>query len=263
MKSFGINLGAYGKELSPKDEVALLTKLGFTHAFMVTEDERLPEYAEAMEGKMVFENFHAPFSNINDIWLPEGNEKGEEMLARLFRAVNCCKKYGAGALVVHLSSGENAPRISDAGARRYDKLMAYAKKNGIQIAYENQRKLASLAFALEGYPDAGFCWDVGHEACFTETYRHAPMFASRLAALHLHSNLCEHDRDLHLLPFDGKIDMERVARELAASAYRGPIMLEVLRRNSSLYDGYTPEEYYERAYEQARRFADLVESFEK
>ena len=263
MKQIGINLGAYGKKLSVEEEVSLLSHIGFTHAFLISEDERIDEYAKAINhANITLANLHAPFSRINDIWLPMGDERGEDMLNRLLRAVDCCRKYGTGVLVVHLSSGENAPRICDAGIERYDRLMAYAKENGIKIAYENQRKLASLSFALETYSDAGFCWDTGHEACFTAFYRHAPMFGSRMIALHLHSNLCEYNGDLHLLPFDGKIDMERVAKELSLSAYRGPVLLEVARHNSHLYDTLSAEEYYERAYLEGVRFAELFEKYQ-
>ena len=60
--------------------------------------------------------------------------------------------------------------------------------------------------------------------------------------------------------FDGKIDYERVAKELAASAYRSSIMLE-LSGGDAIYADYTPEQFYCRAAEAARKFAAMVEKY--
>ena len=254
----GINMGAYGA-LDVEKTISLMCENGFEATFMGSESPCLDTYVPMLKkAGIVCENCHAPFDKINDIWY-EG-EAGEQMLARLIDGVRACARNGIPTLVVHLSSGVNAPRINDIGNDRFDRLMAEADRLGVTIAYENQRKLANLASVLEQYPQAGFCWDVGHEACFTDGREYMPLFGSRTVALHLQDNHCEFNRDEHLLPYDGSIDMALAARRIAQSPYQGAIMLEVIRKNSNFYDELTPDEYYRRAAESARRFAKAVEA---
>jgi len=258
MKKIGINMGCYGDNLPPEEQIRYMSENGFETTFMGSESPLLDSLVPALRrAGIVCENCHAPFNKINDIWF--AGEAGELMLERLLSGVRACAKNEIPTLVVHLSSGEQAPRINDIGSARFDRLMEEARRCGVTVAYENQRKLANLSMAMEQYPEAGFCWDVGHEACFTNGREYMPLFGTRIVALHLQDNHCEYNRDEHLLPYDGSINMELAARRIAESGYGGSIMLEVIRRNSNLYDALTPAEYYRRAADAARRFAKAVE----
>lgn len=260
MRKIGIGLGSYGEGCSIEEQIRLMAENGFETTFSMSSNEKLGTYvAGCREVGIAYENCHAPFNGINGIWSSD-IEVGEAMLGRLIDSVRACAKYEIPTLVVHLSSGEQPPRINDIGCARFDRLMDEARHLGVTIAYENQRKLANLAMAMEQYPDAGFCWDTGHEACFARGREFMPLFGSRLAALHLHDNHGEYDRDEHMLPYDGTIDLARAARYIAQSGYKGSIMLEVIRQNSHFYDDLSPEAYYRRAAEAARRFADAVEA---
>ena len=260
MKKIGIAWGCYGG-LSAEEQIRLMKQNGFETTFSGSNDADLDRIVSMLRQEgIVCESCHAPFDGINNIWYP--GEDGERMLDRLIRGAENCARNAIPVMVVHLSSGENAPRVGDVGNDRFDRLMESARKLGVTVAYENQRKLGNLAHAMEQYPDAGFCWDVGHEACFTGGRQYMPLFGKRIVALHLHDNGMEYNADQHLLPYDGKIDMERAARQLAESGYNGSIMLEVIRPNSSLYEGVSAEDYYARAAEAARRFAERVEFFQ-
>ncbi len=220
---------------------------------------------EALSHGMELDNIHAPFDHINDIW--QKGQAGEIMLSRLMDCADCCKEYGVPKMVVHLSSKVNAPYINDLGHSRFDRLVDKAVSNNIQIAFENQRKLANLAFAMEIYkdvPQVGFCWDTGHEYCFTPGWEFMPLFGDRLIAVHLQDNHAVYDGDQHLLPFDGVVDFEKAARYIKNSPYQGPIMLEVFRRPCDVtgyagYEGIKPEEYYRRAAQAAERIRKLVD----
>ena len=252
-------MGCYGGEITLEEQIRYMKENGFETTFMGSESPILDTLVPTLRREgIVCENCHAPFNRINDVWY--AGEAGEEMLMRLINGVRACAKNEIPVLVVHLSSGINAPRINDVGSERFDRLMEEAKKNGVTIAYENQRKLANLSMVMEQYPEAGFCWDVGHEACFTNGREYMPLFGKRIAALHLQDNRCQYNKDEHLLPYDGAIDMELAARRIAESGYGGSIMLEVIRRNSNAYDDLTPAEYYRRAADAARRFAQAVEA---
>jgi len=252
----GMNLHSYPVPL--EEDVLLLKKHGFEATFCGSSH---PQLEEAMrlcrrEGIEVA-SYHAPFGGINNIWMDV--PAGENMLSELMQAVDNCHRFEVPVLVVHLSSGEAAPRVNDTGLARFDRLMAYAKEKGVTIAYENQRKIGNLAVVIEAYPEAGFCWDCGHEACFAYGRDYMPQFGHRLVALHIHDNHGVHNEDEHMLPFDATLDFDRVAREIAVTPFRGPFMLEVMRNHSKYYGDVSVEEYYDRAAKAARRVADEIE----
>ena len=255
----GVVLNCYSNELPIKRQAELMQENGFTKTFdmsdsLLVNDETIKILEDA---GISFATLHAPFSKINSMW--QVGEEGDKMLLSIIDGVDKCEKYTIPVLVVHLSSKFPPPRISDIGNERYQKLMEYAACKGVTIAYENQRTLSNLSYALEIFDDAGFCWDTGHEGCFTPNRQYLPLFGDRLKTVHIHDNMCEYDKDLHLLPFDGRIDFNRVAKQLTDANYKDVLMLEVFRSNSNFYDNIAAEEYYRRAGNAAKRLAEMVE----
>ena len=118
--------------------------------------------------------------------------------------------------------------------------------------------LANLAWAMEAFPDQGFCWDCGHEACFTQGREYMPLFGHRLICTHIHDNSGEFNADYHQLPFDGVFDYGRFARQIQASGYTGSLMLEVMA-NPKFYPDMTPEVYLRRAADVAQRLRKMVD----
>ena len=253
----GINMNAYG-ELDMDEQVALMLENGFETTFVRVEHPRFEDMMHATRrAGIVCECGHAPFDKINDIWY-EG-EEGEQMLKRLCRSVDRCVEHGIPVLVMHLSSGIPAPRISQIGYERLDRLVKHADSRGTKIAFENQRYLANIAFGFEQFPTAGFCWDVGHEDVFAGGRRYMPLFGDRLCQLHVHDNFFE--KDVHIVPYDGKVDFERVAESIAGTDYDRSLMLELNASASEVYKGWTPEQYYKHAAQGARKVADRVECY--
>jgi len=258
----GINLYCYGNEteLCLERQAELMKENGFTQTFDFPSSKEVCEKNAELLFRygITYDTLHAPFDGINDMW--KASDDGEKMLSRLKDGVDKCLVAGAKTLIVHLSSGRPAPRINDIGFSRFDRLMEYASKKSIKIAYENQRYVANIAAALEEYKKAGFCWDVGHEMCFTGGRRYMPIFGDRLCALHIHDNHAEFNKDEHMLPFDAGIDYDYVACQIAKRKYTGTLMLEVIRHNSHYYDNVSPEEYYKRAGNAARKLKAMVEN---
>ena len=245
--------------ISIEKQAALIKQNGFEATFVGLEEENLSEILSCVRKEgLVCENFHAPFDGINSMW--EAGEAGDRMLDRLCGCVNSCVAHDVPVLVVHLSSGMTPPRMNDIGFARYDRLMQCAEKEDVTIAYENIRRLDNVAYMLENYPKAGFCWDVGHEACYMNGMELMPIFGKRIAALHLHDNTAIYDQDKHWLPYGGVVDMERAARHLASSPYQGSVMLEVRKNNVGMESS---EQFYAKAYDAALRFAGRVEAFRK
>lgn len=255
-RPIGINLHALNG-LSDEDYIRMIADIGFDCMFSgVYERARHASIAELCAKYGIFwETVHAPFSGINSIWLDD--DCG--MLDRLKHAVDCCVISGVDIAIVHLSSKEDAPEITDIGRDRFKRLADYAHKNGVRLAFENQRKIANLAWALEVFPPevAGFCWDCGHESCFTPGRHYMPMFANRLICTHIHDNNGTYNDDAHMIPFDGKIDYGYVTSAYRDAGYKGSLMLEIGHGVS--YNSMEPRAFLEKAYRAVSRLREMTD----
>ena len=261
----GINLHAM-VGLTDEAYIKTIAELGFRATFCMAQPrERMEQLGRLCAAENIrFDTLHAPFDHINDIWLD--CEGGQRMLAELKDCVDQCLVVGAPIAVVHLSSKMKPPTITDIGRGRFEELVAYARKKGVKIAFENQRKLFNLAWAFETFgPEdgVGFCWDCGHENCFTPGKQFMPLFGDRLICTHIHDNNGVFNEDKHMLPFDGTLDYQRVARQLRESGYQGTLMLEVMAGTNHHYEGenyqgMSPQEYLQRAAAAAKRLANMV-----
>ena len=258
MRSIGIIFQAM-TGLSDEEYVRQIASLGFTATFTGAEksDARQAELADLFaKYGVTYETLHAPFGHINDIWLD--CEGGEGMAKELTDCIDRCVAGGAPIAVMHLSSGLTPPTITDLGRARWDHIVNYAVQKGVRIAFENQRKLANLAWAMESFPDQGFCWDCGHEACFTPGRQYMPLFGDRLICTHIHDNSGKFNADDHLIPFEGAVDFDRFARQIRESGYRGSLMLEVCGSKKK-YPELTVEEYLTRSADAVKRLRSMVD----
>lgn len=260
MRKIGIMLDSR-KDMEADRYIRMAAELGFNTVFSgVKAPEVMDERAELLSKVgMTYDTLHAPFGHINDIWF--AGEAGETMYTELTDCVDACVRSDAPIAVVHLSSGNQAPPPTDIGRGRFIDLVEYAAGKGIKIAFENQRKLGNLAWAFEEFVQAenvGFCWDCGHEACFTPGRQYMPLFGDRLICTHIHDNNGVYNEDLHRLPFDGKIDYDRVARQIRESGYKGSLSLEVMGYKD-YYENISGEEFLTRAAAAAKRLREMVD----
>ena len=248
----GIEINSY--ECPIKDQIMFMKSHGFEATFCFSNEPQLEEIMNlCKENGIEVENYHAPFSHINDIWADI--HEGDKMLQEILDGVDACKKYGVHTLIVHLGSAV----VTDIGLSRLDNLMSYANENSVTIAFENLSVLGNLACAFERYKEAGFCWDTGHEKAYTHGRQYMPLFGDRLAAIHVHDNHCIHKGDVHMIPFDAHIDFDRVTTQLAEANYQKALMLETMAHRYQPYFDMGPDEYYKRAAKAAKRLADEVE----
>ena len=253
-----------GISVSTVEQVKAIAAQGVRRVFVGSDCKDLDRIMTKLgELDMICETLHAPFSAINDMW-SEDDEKGRAELAAQMEAIDICVRYGVGVIITHVSSGRPMPPMNEKGFARYDTLVAYAREKGVRIAFENLRYLENLEALMARYPDMGFCWDTGHEYCYTPEVRYMPMFGDRTIALHVHDNACGFDTDDHVLPFDGSIDFETVASDLAAANCQCTLMLEIGRgcriNDEAIYEAMSYETYYSRAVAAARRLSDMVEA---
>ena len=255
----GINL--YSNR--PYEEVIeAFLESGIERTFVCIEH---PEFDKAMSALksagIITDNFHAPYKLLNNIWTDTA--AGEEYLSRLMKSVDTCVEHGVSLMVAHVSGGRPMPPINRAGLDRFDRFMWHAQKNGVAIAFESHRYIENVKFMIDRYPQAKFCLDTGHEDAFTPGIRHMQLWGKRLAATHISDNEYVCDMDMHMLPFDGHIDFELTARELAKYGYNGTLMLEVKPDNHEKYTGLSIKEYYAAAAKSVRKLAEMVDSMRK
>ncbi len=263
MRNIGINLSRnvlYGTEAF----MNCIAKAGFNSIFTCGNDAEFIAYAAAKcrETGLCYESLHAPWDGINDLWFE--NENSERLLARLKESVDLAAEYKIPIVVMHLSSKENCPPVTDAGLRNFEKLHTHAQEKNVIIAVENQRKLGNIATVLELYgrdSNVGFCWDVGHEACFAGGREYMPLFGDRCVFTHIHDNNCRYNVDEHLLPFDGQINFRRTADLIHQSGYGGTLMLEVGLpcEGSDKYRNLSLEQFVSKAYAAINRLRIIAE----
>lgn len=259
MRKIGINLQSI-EGLTDEEYLREIAALGFSTTFTdVLERSKQASVAElCARFGIECETLHAPFGHINDIWLD--GERGQAMFDELTECVDHCIIAGASIAVVHLSSGTNPPSITDIGRERFARLVEYAAQKNVKIAFENQRMLANIAWAFETFKaeTVGFCWDCGHEFCFTPGRHYMPLFGNRLICTHIHDNSAVFNADDHLLPFDGKCDFDYVTGTIRESGYTGSLMLEV--GNQTHYGPIvTPIEFLEKAASAAKKLRQMVD----
>jgi len=260
MRKIGISLG--GSDDLPMQEYAmLLQENGFSCTFELADNmERVCKNAEILSQYGIeYDSLHAPWQGINRIWWQEDQE--EIALKGMMYTVDICAEIGCRNAVVHLSSGRTPPPPTDAGRARFIRLVEYAEKKKVTVAFENQRMLSNIAWAFEEFKDSpyvGFCYDCGHEGCFTPGRQYMPLFGSKLVCTHIHDNNCNFNEDLHRLPFDGKLDYDRVARQIRESGFEGPLVLEVSRANE-YYASLSNEEFLSRASASIKKLRDMTD----
>ena len=244
----GINMNSC-KGLDDRAYIKTISQLGFKSTFSdVYPIKRQQEIANlCAEYGVRYETIHAPFGRqTNAMW--EKGIPGNEALKQLKNSVDNCTGCGVKIMVVHLSSGENAPPVTDIGRKRFTRLVEYAAKKNVRIAFENQRKLANIAWAFETFDEksnVGFCWDMGHENCFTPGRKYMPLFGNRLICTHIHDNSGIYNKDEHKIPFDGNIDYAENLKMIKKYGYNGSLMLEVYAKEKDAE--LPPEKYLEKA----------------
>ncbi len=261
MRKLGMNCGSF-PGINAFDSIPYIKNAGFDSIITgFGSDEAVGNIAEsAAKYGLAYETVHAPFKGINNIWFP--GEDGEIMLKTFLDCVDACAHHNVPVVIIHLSSGVKAPAISEIGTERFDRLVDHAGEKGITIAFENQRKMANLAHVFERYDErenVGFCWDNGHEACFTHGWEYMPIWGHKTVALHIHDNFKEYNKDIHLLPFDGIFDFHKFGEYIRKYNFEGTLMLEALPKNSDFYNDFTAEQFYAEAFKRVSRLRKIVD----
>ncbi len=256
-----------GSKVPIEEQIPLIKKTGF-HGFftMYTGSEPLEAWARLLkEHQLDFETVHGPFQFANRMWEP--GKAGDEYLDFMKSLIHACHQIQVDKFILHVTVGNQAPEVNQEGLARIQSLCDYAKSLGVHICFENIEPLPHLQAVMDSIRDPfhGFCWDIGHNICYTPDIDMLKRYGDRLMCLHIHDNRgvtqpgnIDYRDDLHLLPFDGILDWDWYAAQLNRYQYRGPVTLEVSDQNWPGYLGMSTEEYLTAAYERGCRICEKL-----
>ncbi len=264
-----------GFDIPVEEQIRLIKKAGFD-GFFTDDDtlENLEKYSSiAKEENLIYQSVHAPFGKMHIVW--EGTEEeADEVINELKSCVDKCAKIGVDLLICHVIIGMERCTPNEDGAKRFRSLCEYAKEKGIKVAFENTEGEEYLGAVLEKCKDldnVGFCFDSGHEMCYNFSRDMLSLYGDRLIATHLNDNLGMKDEkiktwydDLHLLPFDGIADWEKIAERLKKSTCPQCITFELVSTNKpernahDRYQGMNFSDYVGEAYLRAVQFKKFL-----
>jgi sugar phosphate isomerase/epimerase len=261
-RKVGIFAGCLGKEIPMVDQVEMIKNAGFeVFASGLRDSDVIAGMKEKADRLgLFFEEIHAPFANINSMWIPGLDYLDVYNNAK--QSIDLAARHGIPSIVLHVSSGWYPPGISDLGLQRYDELVFYAAEKGVNVAFENLRCVGNLAYFADRYEkleNVRFCYDFGHEHCYTATVTWMDIFCDKLVCTHIHDNYGRtdgknNDPDLHLLPFEGNTDYQHCIDKLDEYGYTGPLTLEL---SHSTYAHLSPEDFLKTCYERVQRINTL------
>ncbi len=235
----------------------------FSSKFTLKEAEELKITADKLGLK--FFSIHAPFKHINTIW-----EKGEDykvVFENLKTSVNTASLLGVKTVVVHVSSTWRPPQISRIGLERFKELAEFSKDKKVNLAFENLRVkeyLDTVLESLKNYENVGFCYDFGHESCFSaQKNLFLPLYGKILLATHIHDNYGRTivddslKDDLHYIPLDGDIDYKPIINGIKNLDISVPLTLELAKNAKESYKTLTPYEFITLAFKRLIKIINL------
>jgi len=262
---------------SIEQNMELIKKAGFDSTFFEWNKELDLEklMAKAKELDLAVETLHAPFGEVNCLW-EEGTE-GDYYTEELRLCILAAAKYNIPYVIMHTTVSSSAPKTSHIALTRFGKLVREAEKQGVKLAFENLEFIRHLSLILYTFKseNVGFCYDVGHEVCYTPGLKYLPLYGDRLFGTHLNDNLGIRDfngkttyiDDLHLLPFDGIGDWDGIAKRLVKCGFDGILTFELIKTNSNgrynrtKYQMLPLEGYIAECYAAACRVSALCEKY--
>ena len=272
-----LKIGINTNNQSGKDDIEILQNIkaaGFKNIMMSFKSKNIEDtIIKAKELGLNIEYFHLNNNAANDLWV-EG-ESNKRYVKQVVSQIELCGKYNISIAVMHATVGsptDNAYKPNEHALNCMKEILKVAKKHNVKIALENIDGYSTkhLFYLLDNIKDSnlGFCYDVGHHHLYNPNTNLVKKYGDRLFAVHLHDNLMDwypgydYTRDLHMLPFDGKINFEKVCKNLKQQNYNGILMLEVHKitcGEPQKYEAIDNINYLKEAYSRAFKLSQMLE----
>ena len=264
-QKIGISL-AKAYPIAYTDVIKLIAKQGFDAVSPIWRPElNMDEIVDAARAEgLILQSLHAPFKNAAKLWSEDPTVSGLAV-EELLEVLADCHRWNIPTMVLHTWIGFDYSDVpTEAGLENYGVIVKKAREYGIQLAFENtegEEFLYALLDRFAGEEHVGFCWDSGHEQCYSRGQDLLAKLGDRLMMTHLNDNLgisrfdgrihCYDD--LHLLPFDGVIDWDDAVSRLKKA--RKQEILNYGRHECDCYEQMPLEQYFAECYKRACRVA--------
>ena len=226
----------------------------------------------ARECGLAIQSIHGPFHGAAALWSEDEAVSGPA-IAELLEALEDCRRFAIPVIVMHTWIGFDYTQTpNETGLRNYGILVEKAKEYGVRIAFENTEGEEFLFALMDHFRDddtVGYCWDSGHEMCYSRGDDLLAKLGHRLIMTHLNDNLgvsrfdgrIYWTDDLHLLPYDGIGDWDTLIQRLRDSRRLEYLNFELNigskpgRHDNDIYTQMPLEQYFAEAYKRACRIA--------
>ncbi len=266
-----------GTGLSEREQIKKIKEAGFDKVFFdFTRDEKLTRTLTAAEELGVpVSSLHAPFMRCDRLWYPASDT--EDVIAEQIECLRVCRESGIPTSVHHVFIGFDRHKPTEEGLLNFGRIVGEAERVGVNIAFENTEGIEYFDAVMERYKDSPavkFCIDTGHELCYNRGYDLISRYGEKLCYTHINDNLgvCGEEitwiDDLHLLPFDGKVDFNFFARRISDANYDGDLTFELSRiskpgrHENDLYSEMSFENYLAEACSRALKLSELCDKYD-
>jgi sugar phosphate isomerase/epimerase len=148
------------------------------------------------------------------------------------RALEIAEQLPFRYLIVHMGLPEEEYDLSkfDAVMTSLEHLKVFAKDRGVQLLIENvPNELGTperlVEFLQYTRLKVKICFDTGHAHMTRGMHSAFEILRPYIASTHVHDN--RHEKDDHLMPFDGEIDWTEAVRDLRSGAGQFPVLFEI------------------------------------
>ena len=250
-------------KISFEERLLLIKNSGFDGIMLgFSEGLKYTQYETADKFGLEIENVHSPFDRMNALW--NICDVSEYILDRTLECIDICGKNGIRKMVIHPTDGIKPFEPTKFGFVNFSKLVDRAEKRGVDLLFENIQMPQFLDTIFNEFGESErvrFCYDIGHENCFSKGTDCLSKFSDKLSGLHIHDN--DGLTDGHLIPYDGNIDYSAFLHKLAAVDYGGAMSLELYMGKSNLYDETTYETFVSEAAKAGRFLTQQYELIKK
>jgi sugar phosphate isomerase/epimerase len=156
-----------------------------------------------------------------------------ESMEEIKRALEVAERLPFRYLVLHMGMENEEYHLAkfDAALTCLEHLKIFAKERGVQILLENIPNEVSTPERLVEFieytrlHEIKLCFDVGHAHMVGDVQSAFSTLNNRVLSTHVHDN--HHEKDEHLLPFEGEINWERTIRDFRAAGGQFPLLFEL------------------------------------
>lgn len=266
-----------GLGITNEEQLTLIAENGFDGYFLshgdISELKRLKAYGDALG--LELGSIHAPFLHVDRLWhSPESAADAEN---ELISCVRTCAELDVPVMAAHVIIGFDRHSPNESGLYAFERIAKEGAKLGVSVAFENtegEEYLEAVMSHLRHMPNVGFCYDTGHGICYNPNTDLLSKYGDRLIYTHINDNLGVSDKDgnitwlddLHLLPFDGVLDVEKCMKSIAKTGFEGTLTFELSakskpgRNENDRYASLGAEAYLREAYARAVKVRDLFDS---